>query len=93
MIGRSAPDELWGYTRVVRAVGAEARLTARVLRGSRVARAVWREEVAATFAEATLRVPDNAWSIRGGRDGLPEHLGFLLAEMPVHAARVSGQRW
>ena len=91
-----AADELWGYTReLFEPSGAEARLTAAGVTGDRASlEPVWREEVAATFAEATLRMPDNAWSIRGGRDGVhTEHLGFLLAEMQFMQRAYPGQRW
>ena len=91
-----AADELWGYTReLFEPFAAEARLTAAGLAADRaVLQPLWRQQVAATFDEATLRVPEDAWSIRGGRDGVhTEHLGYLLAEMQFMQRAYPGQRW
>ena len=42
----------------------------------------WDVEIRAVLAEATLQVPEPAWTARGGRTGLhTEHLGPLLAEL------------
>ncbi len=91
-----AADEIWGYTReLFEPFGAEARLTAAGVAANRASfEPAWRDEVAATFAEATLRVPENTWSIRGGRDGVhTEHLGYLLAEMQFMQRAYPGQKW
>jgi len=54
----------------------------------------WTASVHAVMREATLDVPDNDWSISGGRDGVhTEHLGFLLAEMQVLQRNYPGQQW
>jgi ring-1,2-phenylacetyl-CoA epoxidase subunit PaaC len=54
----------------------------------------WRRTVGETFAEATLTVPADSWSMRGGRDGIhTEHLGYLLAEMQFMQRAYPGQRW
>lgn len=91
-----AANEIWGYTHeLFEPFGAEARLTAAGVTANRAAfEPVWRGEVTATFAEATLRVPENTWSIRGGRDGVhTEHLGYLLAEMQFMQRAYPGQKW
>ena len=54
----------------------------------------WRETVRETLTEATLTVPQDAWSQRGGRDGVhTEHLGYLLAEMQFLQRAYPGQQW
>jgi ring-1,2-phenylacetyl-CoA epoxidase subunit PaaC len=91
-----AAEELWGYTReLFEPFAAEARLAAaRVTTDRASLEDEWRREVAATFADATLSVPTDAWSIRGGRDGVhTEHLGYLLAEMQFMQRAYPGQRW
>jgi ring-1,2-phenylacetyl-CoA epoxidase subunit PaaC len=55
---------------------------------------IWRQTVAATFAEATLQLPADTWRVRGGRDGVhTEHLGYLLAEMQFLQRAYPGQQW
>ena len=92
-----AIDELWGYTRELFepfARGGAVDCEPVWRRIERRCGPAWRDEVAATFAEATLRVPDDAWSIRGGRDGVhTEHLGYLLAEMQFMQRAYPGQTW
>ena len=54
----------------------------------------WQREVAATLAEATLRVPSDAGHLTRGKDGLhSEHLGYLLAEMQSLARQHPGATW
>jgi ring-1,2-phenylacetyl-CoA epoxidase subunit PaaC len=43
---------------------------------------MWEDKVKEIFAEATLTVPENAFMIKGSREGRhTEHLGYILAEM------------
>jgi ring-1,2-phenylacetyl-CoA epoxidase subunit PaaC len=91
-----ATDELWGYTReLFEPSAAESRLMAAGAAADRAAlESAWRRDVAATFAEATLQIPDAKWSIRGGRDGVhTEHLGYLLAEMQFLQRAYPGRQW
>ncbi len=89
-----------------RAMGLHARAVRAVRRGGAPdCRAVWLPDRAALETrgatkslrrshEATLRVPEDTWSIRGGRDGVhTEHLGYLLAEMQFMQRAYPGQRW
>ena len=89
-----------------RAVGLHARIVRAVRRGGApdggaVSRRIaqrWKplgaKKSARRLHEATLRVPDDTWSIRGGRDGVhTEHLGYLLAEMQFMQRAYPGQRW
>jgi ring-1,2-phenylacetyl-CoA epoxidase subunit PaaC len=44
----------------------------------------WRDKVVACLERATLRVPEEGWSHRGGKQGVhSEHLSYMLAEMQV----------
>ena len=43
---------------------------------------LWRDEMSAVLAEATLELPGEAWMQRGGKQGVhTEHLGRMLATM------------
>lgn len=91
-----AIDEVWGYTHeLFEPFAAETRLTAAGVSTDRAAlEPAWRREVADTLAQATLRMPETAWNIRGGRDGVhTEHLGYLLAEMQFMQRAYPGQQW
>jgi len=57
-------------------------------------RPAWLEEVAATFARATLTVPNRNWMQRGGKQGIhTEKLGRLLAEMQFLQRAYPGAQW
>jgi ring-1,2-phenylacetyl-CoA epoxidase subunit PaaC len=91
-----AIDELWGYTREqFEPYAAEQRLIeAGVVVDRSALSDEWHGTICATFAEATLKVPAESWSLRGGRDGLhTEHLGYLLAEMQFMQRAYPGQQW
>ena len=91
-----AIDELWTYTREqFEPCAAELRLIEAGVVIDRSALAdQWRRTVGETLAEATLTVPADSWSMRGGRDGIhTEHLGYLLAEMQFMQRAYPGQRW
>ena len=54
----------------------------------------WTSSVRTILKEATLEIPDENWSIGGGRDGMhTEHLGYLLAEMQFLQRAYPGQQW
>ena len=79
------------HARVVRASGGERpRLAAACGAGSRRSEStVWREEVVATLRKRRSRVPDDTWSIRGGRDGVhTEHLGICSPKCSSCNARI-----
>lgn len=54
----------------------------------------WRGEVEATFARATLSMPEEGWMQRGGKQGVHgEKLGLLLAEMQFLQRAYPGAQW
>ena len=54
----------------------------------------WRAEVSRVLTAATLRMPDDGFMQRGGREGRhTEHLGHLLAEMQIVARSFPGAEW
>ncbi len=91
-----AIDELWGYTReLFEPSEAELRLIAAGIAIDRAALAApWHNVVSDTLTEATLGIPSDSWSVRGGRVGVhTEHLGYLLAEMQFMQRAYPGQQW
>ncbi len=54
----------------------------------------WIEKVTATFAEATLTIPENVFVQTGGKQGIhTEHLGFILAEMQYLQRSYPNAQW
>lgn len=54
----------------------------------------WTENVAAVLERATLEIPDDQWTDRGGRSGRhSEHFGYLLAEMQSMQRAWPGAEW
>ena len=93
---QSAVDDLWRFTgELFEADDVERALTAEGIAVDRAAlRALWREEVSRVLAAATLKVPDDGFMQRGGREGKhTEHLGHLLAEMQIVARSFPGAEW
>jgi ring-1,2-phenylacetyl-CoA epoxidase subunit PaaC len=57
-------------------------------------KSLWKENIDAVFAEATLEIPTYAYQIKGGRTGMhSEHLGFLLAEMQYMQRAYPNMEW
>lgn len=54
----------------------------------------WQEEMSGILKEATITVPDNSWTVRGGRAGFhTEHLGHLLTELQFLQRTYPGLEW
>lgn len=54
----------------------------------------WRKDVEDVIAEATLRLPEDQWMARGGKQGQhSEHFGFLVAEMQFLQRSYPGASW
>ena len=59
-----------------------------------VVKLLWENKVKEVFAEANLSIPENAFMIRGSREGKhTEYLGHMLAEMQSLARAFPGAQW
>jgi len=91
-----AIDQLWGYTHEMFDLDALERELADAGIGvdSSALKPEWEEQVTAILREAELKLPDEEWAVRGGREGYnTESLGHLLNEMQsVHRA-YPGLEW
>jgi len=93
---QNAFGQLWGYIPEMFGMTTDEQLLLDA--GIAVDRSVleenWTSAVHAILKEATLNIPDENWSIGGGRDGKhTEHLGYLLAEMQFLQRAYPGQQW
>ena len=93
---QAALDNVWGYHWELfdNSPAERPLIAAGVLPDRQALREPWREAVAATVAQATLRLPASRWRVDGGRAGIhTEHLGFMLAEMQHLPRTYPGARW
>ena len=93
---QAALDQLWGFTHEL--FEADAIDLAVADRGAGVdpstLKPAWDAMVGPVLDEATLSRPEDAWSVRGGRQGThSEHLGFILAEMQFLPRAYPDARW
>lgn len=91
-----AIDELWGYTHELFEQDAlELSLVeSGIAVNTEPLRSDWEATVKATFAEATLTIPDAQWAVRGGRAGYhTESLGHLLTELQFVHRAYPGCQW
>jgi ring-1,2-phenylacetyl-CoA epoxidase subunit PaaC len=93
---QSSFDELWRFTGELFLVDDVDR--AMVERGIGVdasaLQPAWRARVEAVLTEATLRVPNDGFFVKGGRTGRhTEFLGLMLAEMQSVARAHPGAQW
>ena len=55
---------------------------------------LWLERIQHVVKEATLKLPENNWVMKGGREGHhSEYLGYLLAEMQYMQRTYPGMEW
>lgn len=81
---QAAVDQLWGYTHELFAGDDLDRAVAALGIGvdPMALKPAWDAMVTPVLGEATLRRPDDDWSVSGGRQCVhSEHLGYILAEM------------
>lgn len=93
---QKALDDLWGFTPEL----FEMDELEQTLANEGVAvdrsqlKASWQANVSELLAEATLSMPEDDWSVRGGREGLhTEHLGHLLSELQFMQRAYPGLEW
>lgn len=92
----SAMDELWMYTGDLFDMDAtdQALIKDGIAVDLSKIKLRWEEKVKEIFTVATLSVPENAFMIRGSREGKhTEHLGHILAEMQSLARTFPGAQW
>lgn len=93
---QKALDDIWGYTHELFEMSDTE--TALLDHGISVDRAalktVWTRQIDEVLAEATLKRPDDSWSVRGGREGVhTEHLGPMLETMQFLQRAYPGLKW
>ncbi len=56
--------------------------------------AIWHQQIADILTEAGLTVPENSWTVKGGRSGYhTENLGHLLTELQFVHRSMPGLEW
>jgi ring-1,2-phenylacetyl-CoA epoxidase subunit PaaC len=93
---QNAFDQLWGYAAEMFEMQPEESqlVDAGIAVDRSELRDEWYRSVREVLNEATLKQPDETWSIGGGRRGIhSEHLGYLLAEMQYLQRTYPGQQW
>jgi len=93
---QNAFNQLWGYVAEMFEMSADEQqlLDAGIAVDRSALEENWTSTMHAILKEATLDIPEEDWSIGGGRDGMhTEHLGFLLAEMQFLQRTYPGQQW
>lgn len=93
---QAAFDQLWGYRDELFSLTEQENtlVDAGIAVDRRKLRDKWDATIKAVLQEATLTVPQDEWSIAGGREGMhTEHLGFLLAEMQFMQRAYPGLQW
>ena len=91
-----ALESLWGYTHELFDLDEteQALADAGIGVNNKALREAWLQEVAETVAEATLKLPKDDWSVRGGRVGYhTENLGHILTELQFVHRSHPGQQW
>lgn len=93
---QKALDDLWGFTpELFEMDQLESDLAAVGIAVDRsLLKDSWKTSVTELLAEATLTAPEDAWSVRGGREGMhTEHLGHLLSELQFMQRAYPGLEW
>lgn len=93
---QNAVDDLWAFTGEMFTPDATDGWIAAQNLGPQleVLRVPWLAHVTETLCRATLTVPQNTWTQKGGKQGRhTEHLGYLLAEMQFLQRAYPGAKW
>jgi len=91
-----AIDELWGFVPEMFDMDEveDAMVAAGIGADVNALRPRWDEMINSILEEATLKRPEDTWSVRGSRVGKhSEHLGFLLAEMQFLPRAYPDAKW
>lgn len=93
---QDAMDDLWGFSKELFETHANdiVLIEAGIAVDRNKLQDVWRTEMNAILAEATLDQPDDSWYQTGGRNGEhTEHLGLLLPELQFMQRAYPGMKW
>jgi len=93
---QEAFDQLWGYAAEMFEISKNERplIDAGIAVDRGALKTNWEKSMHSTLRQATLDIPDDSWTVVGGRDGLhTEHLGFLLAELQFLQRTYPGLQW
>lgn len=93
---QKALDEIWGYTHELFEMSSiESALLDEGISVDRTAlQSAWNQKINEILAEATLKRPDDSWSVRGGRDGVhTQYLGPMLETMQFLQRSYPGLEW
>lgn len=91
-----AINDLWGYTAEFFELDdlAQALVARKIAVDTAGLKPAWQAAVAQTLTEATITVPVDSWSVRGGHQGVhTEHLGHLLSELQFMQRAYPGLAW
>ncbi len=93
---QKAVDDLWGYTPELFELDEleQSLVEQGIAVDTSALQANWKKAVAAVFAEATINMPEDDWSVRGGRQGMhTEHLGHMLSDLQFVQRAYPGLEW
>ncbi|HIL20732.1 MAG TPA: phenylacetate-CoA oxygenase subunit PaaI [Candidatus Thioglobus sp.] len=93
---QKALDSLWGYRiEMFEVDDLELQLIdAGVAVDSRQLKSAWQQQLSNILSEATLTMPNDDWTVRGGREGYhTESLGHILTEMQFVHRSMPGLKW
>ena len=89
-------DEMWLFTpEMFESDEIDQRmLSAGIAADLDVVKQQWQQQVTSVLDEATLDIPDEAFLVNGGRQGVhTQHMGYLLAEMQILPRSFPGCDW
>ncbi len=93
---QNAFEQLWGYTpEMFEQDELEQQLIERgIAVNTSELKPRWESKLEQILSEATLEMPVNSWTVRGGRLGFhTEHLGHLLSELQYMQRAYPGLQW
>ena len=93
---QQALDDIFGFTHELFDVDTleQQLVDAGIAVDSSTLKRPWTQQVTDILNEATLKIPQDEWFVRGGREGYhTEYLGHLLNEMQCVHRAYPGQQW
>jgi len=93
---QKAFDQIWGY---IPEIFEQDELEQRLLDlniavNTEALKPQWESTIKGILAEAHIEMPEDSWTVRGGRQGFhTEHLGYLLTELQYMQRSYPGLQW